>query len=182
MDPVLEDVEAGQDDLLHAGEVVLPDDLGLLPPTEDLRPGDGVEDLRDLQQLPLVNGETGRAPVDDLVKWELPAVGENDGEAAGLQGLQEPEGPQPSSSRYETEGGVGEEVLVVPLVVLRVVLLAPLVHHLPPVLAVLAGGHHHHVLPVVKVVEAVPGVAPDTVDIPLPFEGDQVLVRDGEIV
>ena len=66
MDPVLEDVEAGQDDLLHAGEVILPDDLGLLPPAEHLRPRDGMQDLRDLQQLPLVDGEAG--DISDVIQ------------------------------------------------------------------------------------------------------------------
>ena len=59
-----------------------------------------------LHELPLVHAEAGGAPVEDLVKRQRPAVGEDDRQTARLQSLQEPETAQTSSSRHQTERGV----------------------------------------------------------------------------
>ena len=182
MNSGLQDGQAGQHDTLDGAEVVLPEHLRLLPPAEHLRPADGLEDFWHLQELPLVDGEAGGAPVYNLVKGKLPTIREDDRQTAGLQSLQEPEGAQPPPPGHEAEGGVGEKVLVVPPVVLRVVLLAPLVRHLPPVLAVSAGGHHHHVPPAVKVVQRVPGGAPDPVEVALALKCHEVLVLHRKVV
>ena len=106
MNSLLDDDEAGLDDLLHAGQVVVPDDLGLLPPTEHLRRMRGVEDLRHLHQQPLVNGQTCLAPVDHFIKWKLPAVGQNDRKTACLKRLQKSKRSQTSASRNQTESRI----------------------------------------------------------------------------
>ena len=151
-----------------------------------------------LHELPLIHAEAGGAPVQDLIEWKLPSIGEDDRKTAGLECLQEAEAAETSSSRHQAERGVGEEVVIIPSesdiheklvetwsaspVVLRVVLLAPLVRHLPPVLAVSAGGHHHHVPPAVKVVQRVPGGAPDPVEVALALKCQEVLVLHRKVV
>ena len=69
-----------------------------------------------LHELPLVHAEAGGAPVEDLVKRQRPAVGEDDRKTARLQSLQEPETAKTSSSRHQTELGVGEQVVIIPSV------------------------------------------------------------------
>ena len=68
------------------------------------------------------------------------------------------------------------------LVVLLVVLLAPLVLELLPVLAVPAGGQQGHVATVVQVVQGVPRLGADAVDVSLALEGKEVLLLNGKSV
>ena len=45
----LDDGERGEDDLLHAAEILIPDHLGLLPPAEHFRTWNTVKHLRHLE-------------------------------------------------------------------------------------------------------------------------------------
>ena len=82
--------------------------------TAYLRAWDGVKQLRHLHELPLVHAEAGGAPVQDLGEGQLPAIGEDDGEAASLQRLQKPKTAQTPAPRHKAERGVGQEVVIVP--------------------------------------------------------------------
>ncbi len=88
-----------------------------------------------------------------------------------------------------------------PPVIFRIVLVTSLVLEVPPVFVVTACKNNriqaivplarsinvsltcckqHYLVPVVQVVQRVPGLRPDSVDVPLPLEGEEVLVVHGE--
>ena len=67
-----------------------------------------------LHELSLIHAEAGGAPVQDLIEWKLPSIGEDDRKTAGLECLQEAEAAETSSSRHQAERGVGEEVVIIP--------------------------------------------------------------------
>ena len=73
-----------------------------------------MKDLGHLEEQPLVGLDDGLAPVDDLGEGQLPAVGEEHGHAAGLEGLDEAEGAEAAAARDQAEGRVGDEKVEVP--------------------------------------------------------------------
>ena len=73
-----------------------------------------LEVISHLHELPLVHAEAGGAPVQDLGEGQLPPVGEDDGQTASLQRLQEPETAKTPASRHKAERGVGQEVVIIP--------------------------------------------------------------------
>ena len=107
-------LNCGEDNFLDGAEILIPQELCLLPHGKYVGLGDRSEHLRHLHQQSLVGLDDGLVPVDDLGEGEPPAVGQEDGKAAGLQRLDEPERTQAATARHQAKGGVLQQVVVVP--------------------------------------------------------------------
>ena len=76
--PLKHDLQGGNHYLLHTGKVPVPHNLGLLPHGKDPWPGQVMENLWNLKELPFINRDRRSISVKNQIKRRLPAIGQND--------------------------------------------------------------------------------------------------------
>lgn len=97
-------LQHGIHDVLHGGEVGVPQELGLLAHAHDPLVAQVAHEVGDLEESALVRPDDGGLPVDNFGKRKHPVVGEHDGNTASLKSLQEAVGPESAAARHETKG------------------------------------------------------------------------------